>query len=119
MKCVRYISTMMLAALLVLMTGLGGAAHALTNHCVSEHCDEQMSRMVAEHHVDHVSGDVTDRIPHGLEHSDCNSFLCSVFALMLTSFEAVFDPSETAFVWQVSSLSTLEAPDNPDRPPNL
>ncbi len=113
---------MLLVALLVLMTGLGGAAHALSNDCANGHCNDHMTATSTEHHAGHLSGEATDSGPlgwNGMEHDECNPFLCNVLALTSQSSEAVFDQSEVALAWQVSSLSTLEEPDSPDRPPNL
>lgn len=113
---------MLLVALLVLVTGVGGAAYALSNDCANGHCDDHMTAAATEHHAGHLSGETTDSDPHGsngMEHDECNPFLCNVLALTLLSSEAVFDQSEAALAWQVSCLSTLEKPDNPDRPPNL
>jgi hypothetical protein len=54
-----------------------------------------------------------------MAHEDCNPLLCNFLALTWVSSEAVFDQSEAALAWQVSSHAALEEPDNPDRPPNL
>lgn len=113
---------MVLIALLVLMTGLGGTAHALSRDCANGHCVDHTTTVVADHHTDHVPGEATDNGQHGsndIVHDDCNPFLCNALALTSVSSEAVLDQSEAALAWQVSSLSTLEEPDNPDRPPNL
>ncbi len=113
---------MVLVALLVLMTGLGSTAHALSNDCANGHCDDHMTATASEHNAGHVSGEATDSGPrgsHDMAHDDCNPFLCNVLALTLMSSEAVFDQSEAALAWQVSSLAAREEPDNPDRPPNL
>jgi hypothetical protein len=104
------------------MTGLGGAVHALSNGCANGHCDDHVTANVTEHHTEPVSGDATDSSQHGshdMVHDDCNPFLCNVLALTLEASQEDFDQSKAALAWQVSSLSTLEDPDNPDRPPNL
>jgi len=122
MAWVRHITSMVLVALLVLMMGLGGAAHALSNDCANGHCDDHMTATATEHHTGHVLGEATDRGSlgsNGMEHDDCNPFLCNALALTLVSSDAVFDQSEATLAWQASSLSTLKEPDNPDRPPNL
>ncbi len=113
---------MLLAALLILGTGLGGAAHALSNDCVNGHCDDHMTATATEHHAGHLPREATDSGPlgsNGMENDECNPFLCNVLALTSVFSEATFDQSEAALAWQVSSLSTLEEPDNLDRPPNL
>lgn len=104
------------------MTGLGGVAHALSNDCANGHCVDHMTATATEHHAGHLSGEASEFGPlgsNGMEHDECNQFLCNVLALTLVSSEAVFNQSEATLAWQVSSLSTLEEPDNPDRPPNL
>lgn len=55
---------------------------------------------------------------NGVEHDDCNPFLCNVLALTVQSSEVIFDKSEAAIAWQVSKLSALEEPGSPERPPN-
>ena len=113
---------MLLVTLLVLMTGLGGTAHALSNDCANGHCDDHVTMTVTEHHADYVPEEITDsttRGSHDMAHEDCNPFLCNFLALTLVSSEAVFDQSEAALAWLVSSLAALKEPDNPDRPPNL
>lgn len=122
MALTQRITSMVLVSLLVLMTGLGGAAHALSNDCANGHCDDHVTVNATEHHAGHLPGKATDSGPlgsNGMEHDECNPFLCNVLALTLASSEAVFDQSEAALAWQVSGLAALEEPDNPDRPPNL
>lgn len=112
----------MLVLALLLMTGLGSAANALSNDCANGHCDDHMTATVIERHAGHVLGEATDggqQGSNGMVHDDCNPFLCNILALTFVSPEAVFEQSKAALAWQVSSLSTLEEPDNPDRPPNL
>lgn len=104
------------------MTGLGSAAHALSMGCVGGHCDEQMVMPEVEYHAGHALGEATGSTPlgpDGMEHDECNPFLCNSLALILLTPDAVFDQSETVLGWQVGHLSTLEEPSNPDRPPNL
>jgi hypothetical protein len=113
---------MMRVIALLLITGLGGPAHALSNDCANGHCDDHMTAIMAEHQAMNVSGEGADTTQHGsngMEHEDCNPFLCYVLALTSMSTEAVFDQSATTLIWQVTSLSTLEEPENPERPPNL
>lgn len=104
------------------MTGLGSAAHALSKNCAGGHCDDHASMSVDMHHADHASVEPTGSVPQGTDgvaHEGCNPFLCHVLALSSQYSEATFDQSETVLGWQVGHLSTLEEPDNPDRPPNL
>lgn len=113
---------MTLVAILIFMTGLGGAGLTLSNECANGHCDNHMIATVSEHHTGHISGEAQDSTPresNEIEHDECNPFLCNVLALTLTSSETVFDQSEAALAWEVSRLSTLEGPDSPERPPNL
>lgn len=122
MKCFWNITSTLLVVFLFLTTGLGGAAHALSNDCVYGHCDEHVTETEKEHHTGHVVEGATDSAPHGsnsMEHDECNPFLCNVLALDLPFSDAVFYWSKAALAWQITSFSALEEPDNPDRPPNL
>lgn len=122
MNWFREITSALSVALLIFAAGLGGAAHALSKDCTGGHCDNAMSMIAEDHHAGHSPGEQADRVAlgsNGMEHDECNPFLCNALVLALQSCEAVFDQSEAALAWQVTSLSTLEEPDNPDRPPNL
>ena len=75
-------------------------AHALSNDCANGHCDGRMTATATEHHAGHLSGEASDSGPlgsNGMEHDECNPFLCNVLALTLVSSEAVFDQSEGRF----------------------
>lgn len=118
----RHIISLMLVSLLVLMTGLSGATHALSNDCAIGHCDDLERINAMEHRAGHFSGESTETTthgPHDLAYDECNPFLCNALALTLVSSKMVLDQSEAVLAWQVSSLAALEEPDNPDRPPNL
>lgn len=120
LRTLRNITATLLVLLLVLMTGLGDAAHALSTDCANVHCDDHM--IVTDHYVEQGSGEATNSVSrgsNGTEQDECNPFLCNALVLTLGSSETVFDKSEATLAWQVSSLSTLEEPVNPDRPPNL
>lgn len=98
------------------------AVHALSEDCINGHCDTHMSMTVEDHHLGHVSGQPTGGPPlepGGFEHDGCNPALCHVLVLTSQHSFATCDQSEADLAWQVSSLSTLEEPNNPDRPPNL
>lgn len=122
MKCLRNITSILLVVLLVFMTGLSSASHALSMGCVGGHCDEHKVMPVVENHTGHALGELTSSTllgSDGIEHDECNPFLCNSLTLILLTSDAVFDQSEAVLGWQVGHLSTLEEPDNPDRPPNL
>ncbi len=75
-----------------------------------------------ENHTGHDLGESTGSTPlgsDGIEHDECNPFLCNSLVLILQTSDAVFGQSDAVLGWQVGHLSTLEEPDNPDRPPNL
>lgn len=105
------------------MTGLGSAAHALSENCVGGPCDTHMHMPAGEHQADgSASGDHSDDVSHqsdGSVHEGCSPFLCHVLAITPQYSEATFDHSETVMGWQVGRLSTLQEPEHPDRPPNL
>ncbi|WP_165759709.1 hypothetical protein [Falsiruegeria litorea] len=103
------------------MSGLGGVAHALSKDCVGGHCDDHLVMEMQESHVGHASGKPTDSASNGsngMEPDECNPFLCNALALTFPDSEVSFDQSEAALAWLVTSFSTLNEPENPDRPPN-
>lgn len=116
------ITSLILVALLVFMTGLGGKAHALSQEHANAHCGTHMIVPVAEHHVGYALEEATDSVSNGSsgqQHAECNPILCNALALMLCSSEVAFDHSEAVLAWQVTGFATLDEPDNPDRPPNF
>ena len=112
---------MLLVVLLVLMTGLGDRAHAMLENCNDGRCEHHLHTPVVEHRAGHVSAAPSEDAQHepdSATHEGCNPFLCN--ALMLTTQDSQTTPSRSgiALAWQITSLSTLNEPDNPDRPPN-
>lgn len=122
MKSFLNITSTLLVVFLFLLTGLGSAALALSKDCLGGHCNDHMNMTVAEHQPGHAPGEASIGVPdksNGVEHDECNPFLCNVLVLMSLSSKATFVQSDAVLAWQVASLSTHEEPDNPDRPPNF
>ncbi|MFY2825143.1 hypothetical protein [Ruegeria sp. MALMAid1280] len=121
MKFARAITALLLVALLVLMTGLGDRAHAMFENCNGGHCAYHLHMSAGDHHAGHASvapGEGAPHQPDGAAHEGCNPFLCNVIALATPASETKLNQSAAVLAWQVTSLSTLDEPDNPDRPPN-
>lgn len=121
MKIARTITATLLVVLLSLMTGLGDRAHAILEKCNGGHCENHLHASVVDHHVDHASVSPSGGAPHepdGTMHEGCNPFLCNAAALMAQDIQATPNRSVIVVAWQASNLSTLNEPDNPDRPPN-
>ena len=80
-----------------------------------------MNMTVEESQLDHAQGRTATSVPPGsdaMAHDECNPFLCNALALTVQSFKVTFEKSEIVLAWQVSSLSALEEPGSPERPPN-
>ncbi len=121
MKFARTITATLLVVLLGLMTGLGDRAHVMLENCNGGHCESHVHTSVVGHHVNHASVSPSGSAPHepdGTTHEGCNPFLCNVAALTAQDFQATPDQRVIVAAWQASNLSTLNEPDNPDRPPN-
>ncbi|MBA84199.1 MAG: hypothetical protein CML60_05600 [Rhodobacteraceae bacterium] len=112
----------MLAAVLVVVTGLSGPAHALSGDCAGGHCAEHVHMSADTQNAGHAAMDFAGQVPSdsgGAGHEGCNPFLCNVLAVALFHSDVIFAPSKTTRMWHVALLSSLEEPNNPDRPPNL
>lgn len=115
-------SSALLIAFLSLTLGLGGTAHAMSRDCSGGHCSDHTPTPVDGHYPAHVATVSTGEVSHdqdGASHERCNPFLCHVLILASQYSETPVDHSTTILGWYVSHLSTLEEPDNPDRPPNF
>lgn len=80
-----------------------------------------MNMTVEESQLDHAQGRIATSVPPGsdaMAHDECNPFLCNALALTVQPFKIIFEKSGIVLAWQVSSLSALEEPGNPERPPN-
>ncbi len=121
MKIARSITATLLVVLLGLMTGLGDRAHAMLENCNGGPCVYHLHTSVVEHNADHASVTLSEGSQHdpgSATNGGCNPFLCNVLALKMQNSATNPDQSDTVLAWQVTNLSALNEPDNPDRPPN-
>jgi len=116
------ITSGILVALLVFVTGLSSAAHGAVNDCTGGHCDAQAMAMPAgAHHVDHASSGPGGGVPLGHDsasHEGCGPYLCHVLALSIHQLAATVGQAGIVLGWPVARLSALKEPDGLDRPPN-
>ncbi|WP_298855672.1 hypothetical protein [uncultured Ruegeria sp.] len=121
MTYIRPLTTTVLTVFLILVMGLGNVAHALASECVGGHCIEHMATSVEAQHADHglvAPGEDGQHEPDTSAHEGCNPFLCNVLALTTPAFETKSNQAAVVLALRATSLSTLNEPDNPDRPPN-
>lgn len=123
MGFIRHITSTFLVVMMVLLTGLGGAAHALAMGCTAGHCEGLLS--APNNH--HQAGQADDMIPAGDMMPDpdspnldgCDPTLCQTLFIVLppaVTFPAQFD---RLVAWQYARARTLLHADTPVRPPNL
>lgn len=109
-----------LAALLVLMIGMGSGAHAMSKNAMCGTCE---NIIVVSDMAPHAHGKTpTDHMSHGPDiggHDMCNMYLCHVLTLLPNSMVHQFVPSKMARAWHVILPVSLARADTPDRPPNL
>lgn len=123
MISIRNITSTILVVMLVLMTGLGNDAHAMSGDCMDVHCDSDlMMSHISQHDMLETQVAAHEGTPHGSNASDheaCNPMLCHALAFLPTWNTHHFVPSEMALVWHVILPNALARADAPDRPPNL
>lgn len=122
MTRVQQIISAFLVAWLVFLTGLGSSVHAMSNGCIGGQCEDHLQMPVESGHDAHALAEAVSGGHHPVgetEHEGCNPFLCQALALTSKHFETVSIEVVAALEWHVGHLSTLEEPNNPDRPPNL
>lgn len=101
--------------------GLGNVAHALASECAGGHCIDHVATSVGAQHDDHrlvAPSEDRQHEPDSSAHEGCNPFLCNVLALTTQAFETKPNQAAVELALRATSLSTLNEPDNPDRPPN-
>lgn len=121
MKYIRPLTTTVLTVFLILTMGLGNVAHALANERVGGHCIDHMATSVEAQHADHglfAPSEDAQHEPDSAAHEECNPFLCNALALITPTYETKLSQVAVVLALQVTSLSTLNEPDNPERPPN-
>ncbi|WP_131726325.1 hypothetical protein [Ruegeria denitrificans] len=113
---------MLLISLLVILTGIGGVAHALSNGCVGLHCEDHMQP--AEHSALATSGsDVSTPSHHHDPESSgaqkCDPFVCQTIVLLPQNSEAAQGQRDIEPEFQIRAQAKLNEPDSPYRPPDL
>lgn len=119
---IRRYSLVLMVSVLVILTGIGGVAHALSNGCVGLHCEEH--RQHAEHFaVTTSNGDVSAHSHHHDPESsgtgECNPFICQAVVLLAQNSEAALGQRDTDPELQIGAQAKLNEPDSPYRPPDL
>ena len=109
--------SVVLAVILVLLTGFASVAHDMPLNCNDGHCDEVQSSERSPH-LDRLSP-TGHHETDGADHDGCNPFLCNLMLLASETSDASPDQFEQVLNWQVSELSALREPEHPDRPPNF
>lgn len=119
----RHITSALLVAMMVLLPGLGGTAHAMTKECAAGHCDDQVSAQNRRDQVGHAettisAGDVT-LVPSMADHDGCNPYLCQALVLVVPTAMTLFMQFDTVVAWPTLRPHAVARVDTPDRPPNL
>ncbi|WP_299669360.1 hypothetical protein [uncultured Ruegeria sp.] len=106
---------------LILFVGLGSVVHALPNECVGGRCIDHMATSVEVQHANDVSAAHNEdgkHEPDSAADEGCNPSLCNVLAFTAPASETKLNQAAVVLALQVKSLSKLNEPDNPDKPPN-
>lgn len=119
---IRRFSLVLFVGVLVILTSLGGVAHALSNGCVGLHCEDHMQ--LAEHSaVEKSSGDISAPSNHNDPDSsrtgECNPFICQAVVLLPQNCEAAQGESDNDPEFQIEAQAELNEPDSLYRPPDL
>lgn len=112
---------------LTVLTGIGGAAHAMFAGCIPVACETHLHAPEQASHMDHMGAAQHIKPQHtepssdteSMAHDDCNPLLCNALVLLPHQPSPRGDRPETGVIWLVLSLVALAGPDSPDRPPNL
>lgn len=118
---IRRYSLVLLVGVLVILTGIGGVAHALSKGCVGLHCEHHTQP--SEHSALATSGDVSASGQHhdpkssGIE--KCDPFICQAVALPFQVSEVAKGRRDTDPEFHVGTQVKLSEPDVLYRPPDL
>lgn len=118
---IRRYSLVLLVGVLVILTGIGGVAHALSKGCVDLHCEHHTQPSV--HSALATSGDVSasghHHDPESSETGKCNPFICQAVALPFQVSEVAKGRRDTDPELHVGTQVKLSEPDALYRPPDL
>ncbi len=119
---IRRYSIVLLVSVLVILTGFGTVAHALSNGCVGLHCEDHMQS--AKHTVEAMNiGDMSTSNGHHEPESsgtgECNPTLCQADVLLSQNREAAQDQRDIDAEVQTGAQAKLNEPDSPYRPPDI
>ncbi len=119
---IRQLSLVLLVGILVILTGLGGVAHALSNGCVGLHCEDHMQSAEHSTSVKTGSGVLVPGGHHDTEGSgagECKPSLCQAVVLLPQNGEVAWNQCEIVTGIQIEALTKLTEPDSPYKPPDV
>jgi hypothetical protein len=115
------ITTVLIVAVLVMVTGFGSSVQALMADCANGHCDAHRAVATHEGHADqmvmeHTGADFSneDRV----QADECCTFLCNGLAYSPVPSALAHRQFAAVSGWPIVPLSPLNEPQSPDRPPN-
>ncbi|WP_209506017.1 hypothetical protein [Ruegeria sp. HKCCSP335] len=113
---------MLLAGILVILSGLGGVAHARSDGCIGLGCESHMQltehASVANNSID-KSTLHSHHDPDSSGTSECNPSICQAVILLAQNKEAAQDQREIDPEFQIGAQAKPIEPDNPYKPPDL
>lgn len=119
---IRRYPFVLLVSFLVILTGIAGVAHAVSNGCVGLHCEEH--RQHSEHSaLVTSSGEVSAHSHHHDPESsgtdECNPFICQATVVLPQDSEPAQVQRDIDLELQDSAQAKLNEPDSPYRPPDV
>lgn len=119
----RRYSLVLLVSVLVILTGFGTVAHALSNGCIGLHCKDHIQ---STEHVaaENDSGDKSTSSksnhhdPDSSGTGECNPSLCQAVVLLAQNNGALLGDREIDPEFQIGALTELTEPESPYRPPD-
>lgn len=119
---IRRYSLLVLAGILVILTGLVGVAHARSDGCIGLGCESHMQSaehiFVAKNSID-KSTLHSHHDPDNSETGECNPTICQAVVLLAQNGEAAQGQREIAPEFQVGAQAKPIEPDNPYKPPDF
>lgn len=116
---IRHKASAFLIVMLVLVIGLGNAAHAMSMGCAGGGCDDLNSTPYDLHQIEHADMVDTPHNSANANHDACDLNLCHALVLLPVSAQTHFALVETPLPRQAVLLHVQNRVGTPDRPPNL